>query len=48
LHLNDKDLLQSYNIALELKLEKAFIEILEKELLQRGIHTMKDDSKQNG
>jgi hypothetical protein len=48
LHLSDKDLLASYNIALELKLEQAFIAILEKELNRRGIVyslPSKNDSK---
>ncbi|MFD0682359.1 sporulation histidine kinase inhibitor Sda [Paenibacillus sp. GCM10027630] len=37
MNLNDNHLLQCYNKALELKLEKAFIELLEKELIKRGI-----------
>ncbi|MCR8631904.1 sporulation histidine kinase inhibitor Sda [Paenibacillus radicis (ex Xue et al. 2023)] len=35
--LNDNHLLASYNLARELELDKAFIELLEKELIKRGI-----------
>ncbi|TDF95819.1 sporulation histidine kinase inhibitor Sda [Paenibacillus piri] len=37
LNLNNDHLLASYKKALELELEKAFIELLEKELMKRGI-----------
>jgi hypothetical protein len=37
LNLSDKFLLESYRIAVELKLDKAFVELLEKELIRRGI-----------
>jgi hypothetical protein len=48
--LNDKELLASYKRALELQLEQAFIELLEKELIKRGIvfiRPSEDNSKEN-
>jgi hypothetical protein len=35
--LSDKDLLECYNMAIEHKIEKAFIALLERELVRRGI-----------
>ncbi|NOU95574.1 sporulation histidine kinase inhibitor Sda [Paenibacillus sp. LMG 31456] len=48
--LNDKELLASYKRALELQLEQAFITLLEKELVKRGIaftRPSEDDSKES-
>ncbi|WP_144028526.1 sporulation histidine kinase inhibitor Sda [Paenibacillus ferrarius] len=48
--LSDDRLLSSYLEALEYKLEEAFIELLEKELIKRGIVFMrpsKEDNEEN-
>jgi hypothetical protein len=34
---NNKDLLEYYNLAIEHRVDKAFIELLEMELIRRGI-----------
>ncbi|WP_445667382.1 sporulation histidine kinase inhibitor Sda [Paenibacillus sp. FSL H8-0034] len=34
---NNKDLLEYYNLAIEHRVDKAFIELLEMELVRRGV-----------
>jgi hypothetical protein len=43
--LSDEDLLASYNMAIELRIEKAFIVILERELARRGIKVQQEDNQ---
>ncbi|MGQ5396526.1 sporulation histidine kinase inhibitor Sda [Paenibacillus sp. M.A.Huq-84] len=47
LNLNDNHLLASYNLARELELDKAFIELLEKELIKRGIVFQPQENDRN-